>query len=61
MKHFLDDPQSELAIQECKRVADIFSRMGALSVYDPRVTEEDNNNFLDIVERYFEQPTEKKT
>jgi isopenicillin N synthase-like dioxygenase len=30
--------------------------MGAMSIKDPRVTEEDNNSFLDILERYFNRP-----
>lgn len=31
-------------------------RAGAFAVRDPRVTEEDNNKFLDLLESYFEQP-----
>jgi len=31
-------------------------RAGAFAVRDPRVTEEDNNKFLDLLEAYFEQP-----
>jgi hypothetical protein len=30
--------------------------MGAFTVRDPRVSEQDNDNFLDLLERYFEQP-----
>lgn len=32
----------------------------ALAVRDPRVSEQANNNFLDIVETYFDQPTDVK-
>jgi len=57
---FLEDPNSELAIQECNRVADLFMRFGALTLRDPRVTFDDNQIFLDIVEAYFNQPEELK-
>jgi len=60
LKYFLEDPSSELSLKECKRVADIFSRMGALILRDPRVTFEDNDFFLDMVEKYFQQPTDQK-
>jgi len=30
--------------------------MGALAIRDPRVSYDDNNNFLDILERYFDRP-----
>jgi len=60
LKYFLDDPHSEESKKECKRVADIFSRMGALTVRDPRVTEDDNTHFLDMMERYYGQPLEQK-
>jgi len=60
IKYFLEDPQSENALNECKRVADLLSRMGALTLRDPRVTFEDNQTFLDMVESYFSQSDEVK-
>jgi len=32
--------------------------MGAVSILDPRVTEHDNNVFLDVLESYFNRPSE---
>jgi isopenicillin N synthase-like dioxygenase len=60
LKYWLEDPTSEKAIAEAKRVVDILKRAGAFAVRDPRVTEEDNNKFLDLLESYFEQPEEVK-
>jgi isopenicillin N synthase-like dioxygenase len=60
LKYYLDNPTSEQAIAECKRVAQIFQRTGALALRDPRVSFEDNNAFLDLVEKYFEQTPEVK-
>ncbi|KAF8560063.1 Clavaminate synthase-like protein [Imleria badia] len=42
--------------QECKKAADALITYGALLVHDSRVSEEDNNVFLDLVEDYFAQP-----
>lgn len=46
----------ELAAQ----VADIFRRTGILIVRDPRVSQEDNDRFLNLMEDYFNQPDEAK-
>lgn len=45
---------------ECKSVADTLHRYGVAIVKDPRVTEVDNDSFLDMMEKYFEQPDEAK-
>lgn len=58
--HFLEDPNSDLASAECMRVAESLHRYGVLILRDPRVDESENNTFLDLVERYFEQPDEIK-
>lgn len=47
-------------IQECKKVIDCLSTYGILIVRDPRVTEEDNEIFLDMMESYFEQDVQIK-
>jgi isopenicillin N synthase-like dioxygenase len=60
LKCYLDNPTSEEAIAECKRVAQIFQKTGALALRDPRVSFADNNAFLDLVEKYFEQNPEVK-
>ena len=46
--------------QLAETVADCLRTTGALIVRDPRVSEADNNRFLDMFERYYEQPVEKK-
>jgi len=56
LKYWLEDPNSQKAKDECKRVAGLFSRMGALTLRDPRVTFDDNGHFIDMVEDYFSQP-----
>lgn len=38
---------------ECRRAAEAFREHGALAVRDPRVFPEDNERFLDMMERYF--------
>lgn len=43
------------ARMECNRVAEALHKYGILIARDPRVTEEDNNEFLDMLEKYFEQ------
>jgi len=55
---FRRDPTSEEADAECRKVAFGLHRFGILIVKDSRVTGEDNNRFLDMLEAYFEQPEE---
>jgi isopenicillin N synthase-like dioxygenase len=45
---------------ECEKVAAALHQYGILCIKDPRVTAEDNDNFLDMLESYFEQPEEDK-
>ncbi|KAF8445619.1 Clavaminate synthase-like protein [Boletus edulis BED1] len=47
---------SERVQQECRKAADALITYGAVLVHDSRVSEEDNNLFLDLVEDYFAQP-----
>lgn len=60
IKYWLEDPTSEAALNECKRVARVLEKTSCLLIRDPRVSEEDNNKFLDTLERYFEQDNETK-
>jgi len=60
IKYWLEDPTSEDALNECKRVARILEKTSCLLIRDPRVSEADNNTFLDTLERYFEQPYDTK-
>lgn len=43
---------------ECAKVADSLHRTGILLVKDPRVAEERNEAFLDMLEDYFNQPSQ---
>lgn len=44
----------EAFAEECRKAAEGFRQFGALAVRDPRVLFEDNETFLDMMERYFE-------
>ncbi|KAI3638448.1 hypothetical protein MIR68_002946 [Amoeboaphelidium protococcarum] len=44
----------------CQQVSLALSEFGALIVKDPRVTEDHNNQFLTLMEQYFEQPYDEK-
>ncbi|KAJ8679647.1 hypothetical protein QAD02_015434 [Eretmocerus hayati] len=60
IKYWLEDPTSEAALNECERAAKWFEKASCLIARDPRVSEEDNNKFLDMMERYFEQDEKDK-
>lgn len=55
---FLNDPTS--AKEECEKVLESFRKTGILFVKDPRVEEKYNKEFVDMMEKYYNQPTEKK-
>ncbi|KAJ3205332.1 hypothetical protein HDU67_008917, partial [Dinochytrium kinnereticum] len=57
---FLKDPTSAEAIAECKRAAETLEKYSALCIRDPRVSEEYNGKFLDLMEDYFNQELEEK-
>jgi hypothetical protein len=45
--------------ENCKRVSESFHRFGAIAIKDPRVSFEKNEKFLDLMETYFEDRSEK--
>jgi isopenicillin N synthase-like dioxygenase len=51
---FNKDSDPEAYKTECKKVADAFHQYGVCVVKDPRVKEENNSVFLDMMESYFE-------
>ncbi|KAK0763717.1 hypothetical protein N5P37_003100 [Trichoderma harzianum] len=54
---YLNNPSSSPAVQaECSRAASALITYGALLLHDSRVSEADNNTFLDLLEDYFAQP-----
>jgi len=57
---FLKDPNSPAAIDACKKMAKTLEETSCLIIKDPRVTEDDNNKFLDLMESYWLQPRDVK-
>ncbi|KAL2194735.1 hypothetical protein P885DRAFT_42489 [Corynascus similis CBS 632.67] len=56
---FLHQPRDSPAVQaECAKAADALITYGALVLHDSRVSEQDNDTFLDLLEDYFAQPEE---
>lgn len=50
---------SELS-ELCREVSRLLKETGALLVRDPRCPAEDNDRFIDMMEKYFEKPAEFK-
>lgn len=45
---------------ECDKISSLLEQYGILIIKDPRVHQEDQDTFLDMMENYFEQDEEKK-
>jgi len=45
---------------DCDKISDCLKEYGLLIIKDPRVHQEDQDTFLDMMEQYFEQDMEKK-
>jgi len=46
--------------EECKKASDLLNKYGCFVVQDPRVSEKDNSTFIDMMERYYDQPRDVK-
>lgn len=57
---FLQNPSSPEAIAACKQAAETLKLTSCLIIKDPRVSESDNNNFLDMMEKYYDLPHNEK-
>lgn len=57
---FLQDPNSEKARGPCQELAQALHEFGSCVIRDPRVTEDHNEEFLDLMELYFSQSHEQK-
>ncbi|KAL7894431.1 hypothetical protein HDV63DRAFT_398868 [Trichoderma sp. SZMC 28014] len=56
---YLNNPRTSPLVQaECSRAASALITYGALLLHDSRVSEADNDTFLDLLEDYFAQPEE---
>jgi len=47
-------------LRDCQLIAETLKKTSCLIVKDPRVTEEDNTHFLNMMEKYYDQPLEVK-
>ncbi|KAL2015366.1 hypothetical protein VTK56DRAFT_5763 [Thermocarpiscus australiensis] len=57
---FLNQPRDSPEVQaECIKAANALITYGALVLHDSRVSEQDNDTFLDLLEDYFAQPEEE--
>lgn len=57
---FLSNPGSKESISECLKLASAAQEFGAFAVRDTRVTEQQNSDFLDLMEDYFDQEWDAK-
>jgi len=60
LANFLADKNSAAALADCKKCAEVLRSTSCLIVRDPRVNEQENATFLDMMERYYNQPVELK-
>jgi hypothetical protein len=60
LKNYLADPKSKEALEDCQAIATSLKKTSCLIVRDPRVSEEQNQKFLDMMEKYYDQPLEDK-
>ena len=51
------DPERSMV--ECKKVAECLHKFGILLFRDPRADARDNDDYLDLMEQYFEKTSEK--
>lgn len=51
---------NDRSVEQCVKAQEALHKYGALLIRDPRVTEEHNEKFLSMMERYFDQSTELK-
>jgi len=60
VSNFLKDKSSQTSVADCQLLAQTLKETSCLIIKDPRVSEEDNNKFLDMMERYYDLPHETK-
>jgi len=58
--NFLKDRNSSESLKDCNSLAETLKKTSCLIIKDPRVTEADNNRFLDMMERYYRLPHDIK-
>jgi len=60
ISNFLKDKHSEQSLADSKQLAMTLKLTSCLIIKDPRVSEEDNSKFLDMMERYYDLPHDVK-
>jgi len=55
---FLQDPNSAEALEACKKVVETLKTTSCLIIKSPKVNEDDNAAFLNLLEQYFSQKEE---
>lgn len=60
LANFLQDKNSSASLEDCHKLTEFLKRTSCLIVRDPRVTEADNENFLNMMEKYYDQPHDVK-
>lgn len=61
----IEDDDGDVDLEEelrrlCTEVSRTLKETGALLIRDPRCSAQDNDRFLDMMEKYFQQPPELK-
>ncbi|KYQ92226.1 hypothetical protein DLAC_07073 [Tieghemostelium lacteum] len=59
VSRFLANPESAEALLDCKELVKTLQLTSCLVIKSPKVNEEDNTRFLDMMEQYYEQPVEQ--
>lgn len=57
---FIFDPYSETAFQQCIQVTEALKTYGAVLIKDQRIPDQAHEDFLDMMETYFQQPRDVK-
>ncbi|EGC29052.1 hypothetical protein DICPUDRAFT_43402 [Dictyostelium purpureum] len=58
VSRFLADPTSAEALEDCQKLVQTLQQTSCLVIKHPKVNEQDNSKFLDMMEQYYEQPVE---
>ena len=58
-EYFNGDPSSPETQALCTSVIDSFHKYGILIIKDPRVNDQDNSDYIDLMEKYFESRGQK--
>ena len=56
---FLEGSDKDALESECRKVAESFHQFGICIVRDPRVNHKKNDEYIDMIESYFEEVSEK--